>query len=188
MEALKQIRLQKGWSQQDLADRAGIGQDTISGIESGRREPHPSTLRKLAIALGVQVAEFLPGTVLSKVDRALSPFPDELPAEERSRSIFADAINSAANRWADAVLSSNTDEGEISGIVYAALDLYELLRERITKEEFEALTASEQYEIMAITNKLAKAGADGLVRLRRSSRVSAQEGEARKQRREEGDT
>ena len=58
VEALRQMRLQKGWSQQDLAGESGVGQDTISGIESGRHEPRPSTLRKLAQALGVEVADF----------------------------------------------------------------------------------------------------------------------------------
>lgn len=188
MEALRQIRLQKGWSQQDLADKAGIGQDTISGIESGRREPHPSTLRKLAAALGVQVAEFYSEPVLSKVDMRLSPWPEEVPAGERSHSKFVNAVTSSADRWIDLVANPDADEGEISGIVRATFDLYELLRERIDREEFEALPGSEQYEIMVMMNKLAKAGADGLVRLRKSSKASAQQDEASKQRWEEGDT
>ncbi len=58
MEALKDLRRQKGWSQKDLAKISGVGQDTISGIESGRHEPRPSTLRKLAGALDVEVADF----------------------------------------------------------------------------------------------------------------------------------
>lgn len=188
MEALKHIRLQKGWSQKDLADRAGIGQDTISGIESGRREPHPSTLRKLAAALGVQIAEFFSEPVLSKVDMALSPWPEEIPVQERSRSKLADAITTSAQSWIDFVTSPDADEGEISGIVRAAVDLYGLLGERIDKEEFEALPASEQYEIMVMMNKLAKVGADGLVRLRKLSNAGAQKDEARKQPREEGAT
>ena len=58
METLREFRRQKGWSQKDLADESGVGQDTISGIESGRHEPRPSTLRKLAEALDVEVADF----------------------------------------------------------------------------------------------------------------------------------
>jgi transcriptional regulator with XRE-family HTH domain len=68
METLKEIRRQKGWSQKDLADSSGVGQDTISGIESGRHEPRPSTLRKLAEALGVQVADFFKEPALPKAD------------------------------------------------------------------------------------------------------------------------
>lgn len=58
MEALKDLRRRKGWSQKDLSEHSGVGQDTISGIESGRHEPRPSTLRKLAGALDVEVADF----------------------------------------------------------------------------------------------------------------------------------
>jgi transcriptional regulator with XRE-family HTH domain len=58
VDAVKEIRRRKGWSQKDLAEESGVGQDTISGIESGRHEPRPSTLRKLADALGVEVADF----------------------------------------------------------------------------------------------------------------------------------
>ncbi len=57
MNALKDIRRRRGWNQRDLARQAGVGQDTISGIESGRHEPRPSTLKKLAAALGVEIAE-----------------------------------------------------------------------------------------------------------------------------------
>jgi transcriptional regulator with XRE-family HTH domain len=55
---VRQIRLQKGLSQTDLKSISGVGQDSISGIESGKHRPRPSTLRKLAAALGVEVEDF----------------------------------------------------------------------------------------------------------------------------------
>ncbi len=58
MESVRRIRRERGLSQQELADKAGIGQDSISAIETGKHEPHPRTLRKLANALGVEVADF----------------------------------------------------------------------------------------------------------------------------------
>ena len=58
MEILREFRRRRGWSQKDLADSSGVGQDTISGIESGRHEPRPSTLRKIAEALEVEVVDF----------------------------------------------------------------------------------------------------------------------------------
>lgn len=58
METLRELRRRKGLSQKDLAKKAGIGQDSISGIESGRHEARPSTLRKLAGALDVEVTDF----------------------------------------------------------------------------------------------------------------------------------
>ena len=53
-EKLRQIRQTRGLSQRDLP----VAHDTVSRIESGRRNPHPSTLRKLAEALGVEVRDF----------------------------------------------------------------------------------------------------------------------------------
>jgi transcriptional regulator with XRE-family HTH domain len=71
VDAVKEIRRRKGWSQKDLAEESGVGQDTISGIESGRHEPRPSTLRKLADALDVEVADFFrePAVPLAKAPR-----------------------------------------------------------------------------------------------------------------------
>jgi transcriptional regulator with XRE-family HTH domain len=68
VESVRRIRLERGWSQQDLADKSGVGQDTISGIESGRHEPRPSTLRKLAAALEVGVADFFREPALPKTE------------------------------------------------------------------------------------------------------------------------
>jgi transcriptional regulator with XRE-family HTH domain len=68
VDAVKEIRRRKGWSQKDLAEESGVGQDTISGIESGRHEPRPSTLRKLADALDVEVADFFREPAVSLVE------------------------------------------------------------------------------------------------------------------------
>ncbi len=61
MHAVRELRRRKGWSQQELADASGVGQDTISSLELGRHEPRPSTLRKIAGALGVEVADLFGG-------------------------------------------------------------------------------------------------------------------------------
>jgi transcriptional regulator with XRE-family HTH domain len=60
LDRLRQIRDQAGYSQQELADESGVSQHTISEIELGRRKPQGRTLRKLADALGVEVADFFP--------------------------------------------------------------------------------------------------------------------------------
>lgn len=55
---LKRIRTDRGLSQHALADRSGVPQPTISNIEIGRRDPHQSTLRKIAEGLEIDVVEF----------------------------------------------------------------------------------------------------------------------------------
>jgi transcriptional regulator with XRE-family HTH domain len=58
LERLKELRIESGYSQQELADLSGVAQHTISEIELGRRDPQGRTLRKLADVLGVQVVDF----------------------------------------------------------------------------------------------------------------------------------
>ena len=67
METLRELRRRKGLSQKDLASRSGIGQDSISAIESGRHQARPSTLRRLAEVLGVEVEDFFRGPEAPKV-------------------------------------------------------------------------------------------------------------------------
>ncbi len=56
---LREIRLVRGYSQEELHKLTGISRDTISRLETGDRpNPHPRTLRKLAEALGVSVGDF----------------------------------------------------------------------------------------------------------------------------------
>jgi transcriptional regulator with XRE-family HTH domain len=47
-------------TQQELADRAGIGLNTLNRIERDHAEPHFRTIRKLAKALGVDPATLIP--------------------------------------------------------------------------------------------------------------------------------
>lgn len=48
------FRLQKGWSQKELAMRVGTSQSYIARVEAGDVDPQVSTLRRLAVALEVE--------------------------------------------------------------------------------------------------------------------------------------
>ncbi len=56
-DKLRELREGRGLSQKDLADASSVHFNSISGIESGKRKPHPGTLRKLAAALDVEVED-----------------------------------------------------------------------------------------------------------------------------------
>lgn len=56
---LRQIREQKGLTQQELEALSGVNQATISGIETGASSTRVNTLRKLAAALGVSPGDLL---------------------------------------------------------------------------------------------------------------------------------
>ena len=53
--AVRSFRQERGWSQDDLADRAGLQPTYVSDLERGRRSPGMSTQARLASAFGVKV-------------------------------------------------------------------------------------------------------------------------------------
>jgi transcriptional regulator with XRE-family HTH domain len=55
---IKEFRNQKGWTQSELADRAGLSLRTIQRIESGQSLPQGHTLQVLSELIGVNPAEF----------------------------------------------------------------------------------------------------------------------------------
>lgn len=57
-EQLRALREAAGYSQEALAERAGLSAKAISAIERGeRKRPYPDTVRRLAAALGLDEAE-----------------------------------------------------------------------------------------------------------------------------------
>jgi transcriptional regulator with XRE-family HTH domain len=58
---LRRLRREAALSQQELADRAGTTQETISRLERGHNAARGSTIRKLANALGVEPRELMKG-------------------------------------------------------------------------------------------------------------------------------
>jgi transcriptional regulator with XRE-family HTH domain len=57
---VKRERARALLTQQELAERAGIGLTTLNRIENDHAEPHFRTIRKLAKALGVDPAILIP--------------------------------------------------------------------------------------------------------------------------------
>jgi transcriptional regulator with XRE-family HTH domain len=55
----KRLRKAKGWSQEDLADQADIHRTYISSVERGLRNPTITVADKIAVALGVPLAELM---------------------------------------------------------------------------------------------------------------------------------
>jgi transcriptional regulator with XRE-family HTH domain len=60
-ERLRQLRREQALSQRDLSGITGIAHDSISQLETGKREAQPRTIRKLADALGVEPRELMKG-------------------------------------------------------------------------------------------------------------------------------
>ena len=62
---IRTARKRKGWSQQDLADRAGLRQENISIIENGYASTKLHNLLAIFAALDLELSQETPGKSLS---------------------------------------------------------------------------------------------------------------------------
>jgi transcriptional regulator with XRE-family HTH domain len=117
MENLTRLRELKGFSQRALAKESGVSPATIHELENGRRRANPSTLRKLAAALDVEVADLL-GAEYPKGERRSSHEPsfEDALAEERREAIYqpwADFVNRYVDRWEARIAAGDFDLASI---------------------------------------------------------------------------
>ena len=54
---LRTLRRRRGWTQAQLAEAAGVGVATITRLEAAGVAPRPSTLARIAAALGVRIPD-----------------------------------------------------------------------------------------------------------------------------------
>ncbi len=58
-DRLKALRIEQAITQEELADKAGVATNTVARLERNESEPHMTTARKLAAALGVHPRELM---------------------------------------------------------------------------------------------------------------------------------
>ncbi len=54
---VRHLREDKGWTQEVLADHAGLDRSYIAGIEAGLRNPSVKALAKVAKGLGLSISD-----------------------------------------------------------------------------------------------------------------------------------
>ena len=69
-ERLRVLRAQRGMTLVEAAEQAGVGRDTLSDLERGRRHPVMPTLAKIAQGYGVPVEDLLEEPALAGKDEA----------------------------------------------------------------------------------------------------------------------
>jgi transcriptional regulator with XRE-family HTH domain len=104
VDEVKRLRLEKGWSQNELAYHAKLAPSVISLIETGKRDPNATTLRKLAEALEVRIPDLFEESGSGKAPRRSSPEPSLNDVLEEERQIaaaktFTDNLNHFAQKW-----------------------------------------------------------------------------------------
>ena len=58
-QALRQLREERGWSQEQLAERADLNRSYLGEVERGRATPSIITVAKLANALEIRTSSFI---------------------------------------------------------------------------------------------------------------------------------
>ena len=71
-QIVKSLRLERGWSQQEVADRAGLNKMTISQYENGKRKPSFEVIEALAEIFHVDM-----NYLLGYTDKIVKPAGDE---------------------------------------------------------------------------------------------------------------
>ena len=88
----------RGWSQERLAEAAGLSRDAISRIERGDREPKLATLEAIAAAVGVDVARLM----------AVGKKPSRIPhrARQQRADVIAQVLSTLEPWLADALTTA----------------------------------------------------------------------------------
>lgn len=107
-QRLREERQLRGWSQRDLARETGVNTDTISGIETSQHEPRPSTLRKLAEGLGIEVRDLFAEPALGKAEapRGAGPPEEVAAAASRMAEQVAEGASAAAHQVSEQTAGS----------------------------------------------------------------------------------
>jgi transcriptional regulator with XRE-family HTH domain len=176
LETIRRIRTMRGMNQVDLARASGVAQNTISEIETGRREARPATLGKIANALGVEISDFFEeGDIPPKAERSSSHEPSLNDALDELRiSRFAQAITAAAEKWREVVVDTDMDDKKRFGFIDAALDLSDLISEQALEEDWATLTDQERREIVTTMEQLGAVAEIGIRHLEKSAQTEAE--------------
>jgi transcriptional regulator with XRE-family HTH domain len=59
LPGLRYERHAAGLTQEQLAEKSGVGRDTIQKLETGQRPARPATIKKLSEALGVDAHKLM---------------------------------------------------------------------------------------------------------------------------------
>ncbi|EME70479.1 hypothetical protein H261_08353 [Paramagnetospirillum caucaseum] len=86
-ETIRELRLQRAWSQEQLADIAGISARTVQRLEQGQPAAL-ETLKALAAAFDVPLDHLRRGSVPLAKDTAMTDTATSLPAPRDSRRTF----------------------------------------------------------------------------------------------------
>jgi transcriptional regulator with XRE-family HTH domain len=159
-DRLRELRLEKGYSQRELARRASIASNSVAVTERGEHAPTFPTIQKLARALDVDPGELFrePAVPLTEAPREAGPekqLPEEAGVERHpndevtQRRIYtglaehrAELLESMAELWDRLLDRGEHDVDTLYQIEHVTLT--EVINHAIDEEEIKELCAPEQ--------------------------------------------
>lgn len=81
---IKELRKDRGWTVQQLADRVSLSKSYVSDIENGKRRPNKDRLGQFAAAFQVSIYELLDDGSLNPDERELLLDFSEMSPENRA--------------------------------------------------------------------------------------------------------
>jgi transcriptional regulator with XRE-family HTH domain len=176
-ERIRDLRRIRGMSQEEVARRAGVSLNLVNKLERGViTDPHYSTLVGLAKAFSVRLEQLIEEEEVESavpLGDASDPEPGRR-REERRSSRFAAAIAAAADRWGEAMASSDMGDAKRFGLMDAALDLSDLISESVEEEDWDVIPNEERLEIVTTMEKLGEATERGLRHLQETAEARTQ--------------
>ncbi len=102
---LKELRRERGLTQKELAERAGVSQQFISRVESNWVNAGPKTVRRLAVALEMDLLELTLIEIIYRQTLAMEEYDGfegryvEVEELDVDRWTLQEAVNRGAGRW-----------------------------------------------------------------------------------------
>lgn len=184
MKSLESLRRERGYSQRELAEIAGVSPATVYGIEAGKRpQPRGSTLRKLAKALEVGVPDLL------EEEAPKAPAPPSLEAasaglsDERRSERTPEEIFEALEQFTEYARKLTVGTENLAGVPYQTPMLAAITARNLFEEEAEDL---REEELSTLGRRRLAAMRDTIDEMRAEALRVLDEGEALEHRQDEG--
>lgn len=113
-QAVRSARKRKGWSQADLATRAGLSRQSMVALEQGDANPRLDTVLRLTGVLGMDLRFMFENS-------GQLVLPNSKPSEKRKKSGGGKVLTSGGLRTRDSYPSPDTPSGKDENVVQPSL-------------------------------------------------------------------
>lgn len=96
---LRELRIQKGYTQEKLSESIGIQPENYSRIENGLAFPKPENIEKISNVLNIEIAELFLFKQTNNYDEILKTVIDKLKNDEEITMVVYRFLKSMGKVW-----------------------------------------------------------------------------------------